>query len=191
MAGEELVARGHHELHSPEQSATGVPAGVERVAGVGTHRDDVVLAIAQPARQINLEAHVAIVGAAHALTIEVDVADIHDASEVEHHVLVLQAVIGVEVIAVPPLPHLLEAATRQAAHDVRCHIGVVAFLAYGRRHPRLFYLEVVWQANGAPRAVVVGGLCRFSDVAGMEAPAVHEVFYRACLCLCDQRSQHH
>ena len=172
MSCEELVAGSSNEFHTAEETTTGIPTGAERVACVGTHGDDVVLTKAQSARDFNLEAHVAIVGAANALTIEVDIANIHDASEVEQQALVLQTGIGRQVIAIPPLPHLLEAAAREATPDVRSNIGIVGFLTSIGCHPRLFNLEIVRKGDGAPATIVVGWLCCLRDVAGMEPPAI-------------------
>ena len=155
MAGKIKVFGCGDEFHVAEQTATGIPSRVVRLAGVGNNGQFVGFSPLQLVGDVNLKAHISVVGAANALSVEIDIARVHDAAKVEQDALALHVVGRSELITVVAFAHLLESATRQAALDVGCHIGVVGLLVSGRSHPWLFNLEVVWQVYLAPLSFVV------------------------------------
>ena len=155
MATEVAILGGADQADATEQTATRIPAGVARLAGVGNDLDQVVLAVFQFVAQVDLEAYVAVVRAADALTVEQHVSRVHNAAEIDQHALALQVGGWGQVVAVVALAHLLEAAAGEAALDIGRHVGVVGLLVSGWCHPRLFYLEVVRQVDVPPLALVV------------------------------------
>ena len=172
---------GDADVHAAEQSAACIPARVVRLTGVGHHGYHVVLSPFQPAGDVYFESHISVVGAANAFAVQIDVAHIHDASEIQQYALVFHGFIGRQVVAVPSLAHLFEAAARQAALDIGSHVGVVGALRGVGLHPGLFYLEVVGQTDAAPLAVVGTHGSRILHVACMESPALVDIFQGA-LC---------
>ena len=182
MAGEIDVAVGSHETDATEESAAGVPAGVVGLTGIGHHGEDVVLSELQLVGDIHLEAHVAVVCLSHQLAVQIDVAHIHDASEVNQQALALQAVGRREVQPVPAAPHLLERTAAETALDVGGGIVVVGLLIGGRCHPRLLYLEVVGQVDGAPMTVLIGCCGSSLHIAEVESPSEVKALHGAHLC---------
>ena len=174
VAGEMQVTVGDEKFHVAEEAAAGVPTGVERLLRVGLHGDDVLLANAQQLAHIHLEAQIAVVGAAHALAVEIDVAHVHDALEVEQHQAVLPLCRRGEGLHVPSHTHLLEAAGAEAALEIARLVARVALLVGAGSHPRLLYLVVVGEVHSAP----IGGDGAYvrrcgngGEVAGVEQPA--------------------
>ena len=166
------VAVGAHQFHVAKQSATRVPARVARLARVGTHSHHVVLSHLQFLSHIYLEPHVAIVRASHLLAVHIDIAHIHDATEIQQQSAPPERVGRHQVQPVPSLPHLLEATTAQSALDIGRRVVVVGLFASRRRHPRLLYLEVVRHAHRAPSCVVQFHVRPVFHVASLEVPAV-------------------
>ena len=89
------------------------------------------------------------------LHVQVDVGSVHDSLEVEHHALPLHTLRWRIVQTVIAIAHFFESATRQAALDVGCHVGVVGPLVSGRSHPGLLYLEVVRHVDLLPCSLIV------------------------------------
>ena len=175
------VSTGGHQLHIAEKSATRVPTRIVRFARIGLHGNHILLSQLQLVRYVYLEAHIAIVCSAYVLTVQVDIAHIHDAPEVEQKPSALQRVGRRKVQAIPRLSHLLEAPTAQSALDVGCHVGVVSLFVSIRSHPGLFYLEVVRHVDGAPAVVVEFGRGCVLHVAGMEFPTKVQVLHNRSL----------
>ena len=166
----EVAVRGH-QFHRANQSAARVPSRVARLASVGLHGNDVVLAKAQLVGHVNLESHVAIVRSAYSGAVQEDVARVHDALEVQQQPAPLQAVGRRQMVAIPGHAHLLEGAAAQAALDVCRRVVVVGLLAGVRRHPGLLYLEIMRHVHLSPVLVVGRCLCPVGHVAGLEQPA--------------------
>ena len=140
---------------------------------------------------VHLKAHVTVVGLSNELAVEIDVAHIHDAAEVNQQALALQAVGRCEMQAIPSAAHLLECSARQAALDVGGRVVVVGLLIGGRCHPRLLYLEVVRQVDGAPMAVLIGCCLTSVHIAEVEFPAEVKALRDAhrCRCLCREKAE--
>ena len=158
MTGKIQFRVGDNDVDIAEEAAARVPT---RVGGAGSaclDGDDVRLAIAQLLRQVNLKAHVAIVGAAHALAIEIHIAHVHDALEVDEDALALERGIGSECLGIASHAHLLKPPRRQAALEVGSTVAIVGFLVGSGRHPRLLHLEVVWYVDAPPSIVFAGHL---------------------------------
>ena len=69
MALEVQLTVGGHQADAAYQSTARVPAGIIRFAGVGPDGDDILLTKFQLVGHVNRETHVAVVGAADALTV--------------------------------------------------------------------------------------------------------------------------
>ena len=65
------------------QSTTSVPARVAGHAGISDYLNQIILAVFKVGGNVNVEAHIAIVCATDALTVEQNVGCVHDAFEVE------------------------------------------------------------------------------------------------------------
>ena len=103
------VGSGADEVDVAEESCAGVPAGVLLRHGARLHHQRVV-ALLQQAGSVNLEPHVAVVGAPDAAPVQVDVTHEHDALEVEQYPSTFECLwFQVECLPVPSRPHLLEA----------------------------------------------------------------------------------
>ena len=83
--------------------------------------------------EVGLQSHVSVVGRSHFLAVDIHIAEIDDASEVEFHTEPLPGFVGDERFAVPALAHRLEAA---------CPATVL--------RPRLLKLEIVRQIHMPP-----------------------------------------
>ena len=119
---------GSHKSDIAEESATSVPTGVERLCCMGTHCNDVGRIEAELLGDINLKAHITVVGAANTLAVEVYITNVHDALEVEQEALSLERSIGSVVLDIPSGSHFLECAGRKTALEVGCSITIVGAL---------------------------------------------------------------
>ena len=166
---------GHNQVHVAEQSASRVPARILRFTGVCLHRQYVRLTVLQPSGHIDFESHIPVVRPPDTFSVQVDIAYIHDALEIEHYPPVLPCLVGHECLSIPADSHLLEAAAAQPAPHVGTDVTVVgAFFGRGR-HPVLFYLEIVGNIYGSPLAVIVLRLFRPRRISPEEAPSLIEI----------------
>ena len=149
------VSGGGDEADVAEESATCVPTGVAWLTGIGNDLDEVVFAVTQTVAEVDLEAHVAVVGASHELAVEQDVGCIHDAFEVEEHTTAFHISRWGKMVAVIAFGHFFEAATRQAALDIRGHICIIGFLIGRWCHPGLLNLKIVRHVHLPPITFVV------------------------------------
>ena len=85
MAVEVELRVGIYDVDIAKQSASRVPARVSWVCGVRIHCYCVFLAVAQFVGDVNFKAHISVVGAAYLVSVEIHVAEIHDALEVNQH----------------------------------------------------------------------------------------------------------
>ena len=169
---EEFLGRGD-ETDVAVQSCAGVPAGVLGLAGVGDDLNQVVLAVAECTADVDLKAHVAVVGASDALTVQIDVGGVEHTLEVEQHTTVAHIVRGSEVSAVVAFAHRLEASARQ---------GIGGGIGIGGDSPRHFYLEVMGHIDAPPVSLVVE----------TELPAEVETFARPLgVRSCRSEEQHY
>ena len=94
MTLEIQVLVGCPDVYAAEESAAGVPSGVVRFAGVGHHGYHIVLSPSQLVGNVNLKPHIAIVGSANVLTVQIDIAYVHDTSEIQQYALIFRGFIG-------------------------------------------------------------------------------------------------
>ena len=190
MALEVEVGWGGNEHHVAKQATACIPPRIQRVACVSLYGNHVLFPQFQLARDIDFEAHIAIIGASDAFSVQIDIAHIHDATKVEQQTAPSQVGTGRKMQAVPTDTHLLESTARQAALDIGSHIGVVGFLVSARLHPGLFYLEVVGHVHRAPFGIVQRRLLSASNVACAELPSEVQIKFLTALrgdaCRCDE-----
>ena len=160
-----------------EQTATGVPAGIVRLACIGNHFDKVVLADFQLVGHIDFKAHITVVRAANVFLIQIDIGSIHDSFEIQQDALAFQLCRWGIVQPVVAFSHFLKTTTRQTALDIGGDIRIVGFLVGGGRNPRLFYLEVVRHIDLSPFALIIKSELP-SEVQTLYCPLRHAVQHK-------------
>ena len=181
MALKVKFGMGGHKLYATEQTATGIPARVQGVACVGTYGKHILFAPLQLAGNINLKTHIAIVGSSHSLTIQINIAYIHDAGEINQYAPSTKRVGGGEMKPIPTLAHLFETTARQTTLDVGGNIGVVGLFIGCGCHPRLFYLKVVGQIHGAPGGIVNRRIGSLRHISSLKLPTEVEAHNKTAL----------
>ena len=135
------------EVDITEETATRIPTGIIRLAGIRLYNNFIHLPPLQKFAQVDVKTQVAIIGTTDTLPIKIDIAHQHDTLEVEHDALSLPFSLGSKLIAIPADAHLLKATWTQSAAYIAARIAVIRPLAGIRSHPILSYQKIVWQIH--------------------------------------------
>ena len=122
-------------------------------------------------RDVDLKAYIAIVGTADPLTLQIDIAHIHDAFEIEEHPFSLPGWFRLEMFPVPTDAHLFESTATEATTYVGAYVAVVCLFVVGWSHPRLFDLKIMGNIDRSPGRIVQVGLFGLWNVSGSKTPA--------------------
>ena len=128
VTAEEEILRGGDEADIADEPSTGVPAGVLGLAGVGNHLDQIVLAVGQMVGDVDLKAHVAVVGASDALVVQIDISGVENAFEVEDHTTAFRLFRRSVVQAVVTFGHVLETPSGERVDDAHRHTVIIGVL---------------------------------------------------------------
>ena len=169
MAAEIAVGGRDDQVDVAEQAAAGVPAGVERPHRVRADHQFVGFAIFHLVGDIHVEAEITVVRAADALAVEIDVADQHNALEVNQDALAFEPFRNVQGLPVPAGAEFLESAGGQGAAEIGRQVGGIALLVGAGCDPGLGDLEVVGQIDGLPAGMLLSVV---ELPAGVEAQGV-------------------
>ena len=110
------------ELHVTVQSCTGIPTRVVRVTRVGFDDERVFLTIFQQVTDIDAKTEVSIFRATDTLSVEIDIADEHDAANLEVYSPTLPGSVRSECATVPADTHFLETTGGETTLDIGCQI---------------------------------------------------------------------
>ena len=135
------------EVDITEETATRIPTGIIRLAGIRLYNNFIHLPPLQKFAQVDVKTQVAIIGTTDTLPIKIDIAHQHDTLEVEHDALSLPFILWSQLIAIPSKTHLLKATWTQSAAYIAARIAVIRPLAGIRSHPSLSYQKIMWQIH--------------------------------------------
>ena len=200
MAREIELVVGDDKANITEESATRIPSRIIGSTRICPHCYLVLLAVTEQLAHVDIESQIAIVGCPYMLSVHIDIAHKHHASEVEHHPSSLPFFLGCQFVSIPAYAHLLEPSCAETAFHIIGSILAVGTFVCPRCHPGLIELEVMRQVDDLASLHsfiqemgilnVIRWLADTFYIAAMELPSPVDIYCISHRSLCCRTAHH-